>query len=176
MTGSASASSSTTAEPSPPRVGVGIFLFANPTTHPQHAGKFLLGHRTGSLGAGKWALPGGHLEFGEGFEQCAARETEEETGLKVDVGEVRFFTATNSVMMGDNKHYVTVFVVGMVADGQEGSEPERREPERCLGWEWVRWEDLVGWAERGAEATGRRLFQPMRDLLVQRKGVVPSLG
>ncbi len=37
------------------------------------------------LGVTSWELPGGHLEGGETFEQAAARETLEETGVAVDV-------------------------------------------------------------------------------------------
>ena len=36
--------------------------------------------------AGKWGLPGGFLEWKERTEECCARETLEETGLKVAVG------------------------------------------------------------------------------------------
>jgi 8-oxo-dGTP pyrophosphatase MutT (NUDIX family) len=32
---------------------------------------------------GSWDLPGGHLKIGESFEECLARETEEETGLTI---------------------------------------------------------------------------------------------
>lgn len=47
------------------RVGIGVFVCKN--------GKFLMGRRKGSHGDGDWSIPGGHLEFGETFEQTAAR-------------------------------------------------------------------------------------------------------
>ena len=59
-------------------------------------------------------MPGGHLEFGESFENCATREILEETGLTVQ--NVRFLTATNDVMEDEGKHYVTIFM-GAVVDG-----------------------------------------------------------
>ena len=107
------------------RVGVGVFVFNS-------AGGFIIGKRKGSHGAsesfkainihflllyssltcdpGTWALPGGHLEFGESFEACAAREVAEETGLQLNDGSIRFLTVTNDVMASDHKHYVTVFM------------------------------------------------------------------
>ena len=44
-------------EPKIPRVGVGVIV--------QRDGRILLGKRLGAHGEGTWALPGGHLEFGE---------------------------------------------------------------------------------------------------------------
>ena len=49
-----------------PLVGLGVLVF--------RGGKLLIGQRRGSLGAGEYALPGGHLEHGEEFEECAVRE------------------------------------------------------------------------------------------------------
>ncbi|KUM55797.1 hypothetical protein ACN42_g11438, partial [Penicillium freii] len=95
-----------------PKVGVGVFVF-------NAAGKFVIGKRQGSLGAGTWGLPGGHLEFGESFETCATRETLEETGLKIK--DVRFLNATNSIMKAENKHYITIFMGGVC---EEGVDPE----------------------------------------------------
>ena len=41
------------------------------------------GERHGSHGAGKLALPGGHLELQESWDACARREVLEETGLAI---------------------------------------------------------------------------------------------
>ena len=45
-------------------------------------GKFLMIHRKG-----QWDLPKGKRDEGEGIEACAQREVEEETGVKVELGE-----------------------------------------------------------------------------------------
>jgi ADP-ribose pyrophosphatase YjhB (NUDIX family) len=70
---------------------------------------------------GTWGLPGGHLEFGESFEACAAREVLEETGLAVQ--DLHILTVVNSVMHADQKHYAVIFLGGHVSDGEGGSQP-----------------------------------------------------
>lgn len=68
----------------------------------------------GNVDAGTWALPGGHLEFCESFEECAGREVLEETGLKIAAAS--FLTCTNNVFdePTGKKHYCTVFMRGSV--------------------------------------------------------------
>lgn len=39
----------------------------------------------------KWGLPGGHVEDGEEYEPAAYRELEEETGLRLEPGELRLW-------------------------------------------------------------------------------------
>ncbi|KAH7391535.1 NUDIX hydrolase domain-like protein [Cadophora sp. MPI-SDFR-AT-0126] len=154
------------------RVGVGVFILASTSELPSNP-VFLVGKRIGSHGAGTYALPGGHLEFGETPEECAAREVLEETGLKIS--NIRFLTATNDVMEKDGKHYITLFVVGVRDD--EDQEPEVLEKEKCEGWDWINWKELVGLVEKDkkGEEVQRSLFIPLLNLIRQRPGVIPSL-
>jgi ADP-ribose pyrophosphatase YjhB (NUDIX family) len=69
---------------------------------------------------GTYALPGGHLEFQESFEDCAARELEEETGISIPLKSVHYMTCTNNILHQDSgKHYVTIFMVARLPTGQE---------------------------------------------------------
>jgi 8-oxo-dGTP diphosphatase len=70
------------------RVGIGC-LVIDPIHHPRC---LLLGERKGSHGAGRLALPGGHLELGESWEECAQREVKEETNLSIS--QIRMFQVT----------------------------------------------------------------------------------
>ena len=110
------------------RVGIGVFIFKN--------GKFLVGHRKGSHGEGTWALPGGHLEFGESFERAAEREVAEENGLEIQ--NIEFGAVTNDIFESENKHYVTIWMISMWKSG----EPEILEPHKCLEWRWVDFDSL----------------------------------
>ena len=58
-----------------PKIGVGVIVIKE--------NKVLLGKRKGSHGEGEYAFPGGHLEYMETIEDCARRETLEETGIKI---------------------------------------------------------------------------------------------
>lgn len=109
------------ADKSSPKVGIGVMIFKK--------GKVLLAKRRGSHGEGEYAFPGGHLEFGESFEDCAKRETREETGIQIK--EVCFLFLAN-VKKYAGKHYVHI---GLVANWKSG-EPKVLEPEKSAEWNW----------------------------------------
>ena len=92
-------------------------------------GKVLLAKRKNSHGQGEYSFPGGHLEFGESFEDCAKRETKEETGI--DIQNIRFQYLANIKKYG-NTHYVHI---GLEADWKLGV-PELLEPNKSEQWEW----------------------------------------
>src|SRR5205085_9763122 len=81
-----------------PQVGIGVLVQKN--------GRVLLMRRQNSHGDGTWSPPGGHLEYGEPIEDCALRETEEETG--VIITNATFRAITNDVFSKEGKHYITV--------------------------------------------------------------------
>jgi len=108
-----------------PLVGVAVIVIKD-----NHV---LLGKRKNSHGADSWAFPGGHLEFNESIENCAAREVFEETGIRIK--NLRFGPYTNDIFTAEKKHYVTLFVI---ADHDSGT-PEVKEPHKCEKWKWSEW-------------------------------------
>jgi 8-oxo-dGTP diphosphatase len=125
-----------------PLIGVAVIVTKD--------GKVLLGKRKNAHGADTWAFPGGHLEFNETIEECAAREVFEETGLKIK--NLRFGPYTNDIFTSENKHYVTLFVI---ADHESGT-PKVKEPHKCEKWEWSEWPPRL-----------HPCFLPIKNLLKQ---------
>lgn len=85
-------------------------------------------HNNSSHGAGTWCFPGGHLEFGESFEECALRETAEEVG--VNLKQLRFQCVAN--IKKYQKHHV---LIGFIADWKS-VEPKLLEPDKFSEWKW----------------------------------------
>ncbi|TEY74895.1 hypothetical protein BOTCAL_0068g00220 [Botryotinia calthae] len=158
------------------RVGVGVFIL-HPSSTPSNP-LFLMGKRLVPHGHDQWANPEGHLEFGETLEECAVREVLEETGLVFQKDEIKFLTATNSLMEAgprrdgkegmEGKHYVAVWMVG-TWDGK-GEGPRNLEGDKNGEWEWVGLEETREWA--GVDGM---LFQPVIDLLRERGEVLHCL-
>jgi 8-oxo-dGTP diphosphatase len=128
-----------------PKVGVGVIVI--------NGSKILMGKRKNAHGHGSWSFPGGHLELNETTEECARRETLEETGLKVK--NIRIGTFTNDIFEKEGKHYITLF---MLSDYDPSSgEPKVMELEKCEKWEWFEWDNLPS-----------PLFLPIQNLLKQK--------
>jgi len=111
-----------------PKVGLGVIIMKD--------NKVLFGKRKSVIGNGTWCIPGGHLEFKESWEECAIRETMEETGVKIK--NIRFGTVTNDIFIKEDKHYISIFVL---ADYDSG-EVKVMEPDKCEKWGWFEWNKL----------------------------------
>ena len=123
-----------------PRVGVGIFVVKND--------KVLMLQRKNAHGEGTWSIPGGHLEFNETIEECAAREVKEETGL--DIKNIRLGPYTNDFFYKEDKHYITLFAISEPINGA----PKNMEPHKCSNIGWFSLNDLPN-----------PLFLPLDNLL-----------
>ncbi|KAH3763656.1 DNA mismatch repair protein MutT [Pelomyxa schiedti] len=91
----------------------------------------LMGVRRSKKSDGTWQVPGGGLMFGETFEQCAVRETVEETGMHV--GNVELVYAFNDIHLEVRKQFIDMYVTADA--GTE--EPSNPEPTKCDGWMWI---------------------------------------
>ncbi len=123
-----------------PMVGVGVII--------TRGEKILLLHRHHAHGEGTWSPPGGHLEFGESPEECARRETWEETGL--EVANVHFKCLTNDIFTVEGMQYITIWMEGT---GDAG-EAVVNAPEEASEVGWFRWDRLP-----------EPLFLPLQNLL-----------
>jgi 8-oxo-dGTP diphosphatase len=130
------------------RVGVGVLL-------KKSSGKVVAGIRKGSHGAGKLALPGGHLEMYESWQECGAREVMEEVGVScgVEGSDLNFLRVTNDPMETEGKHYITIFLCGTIPSN---SELLNLEPNKCEGWNEYTYDELV---------QSGRLFGPLEELI-----------
>jgi len=90
-----------------PKVGVSIVLVKDD--------QVLMGKRKGSHGAGTYSFPGGHIEFGEEFEQAVLKELREETSLSAE--NLTKVTWTNDIFVEEEKHYITLFYRGDYCGG-----------------------------------------------------------
>jgi 8-oxo-dGTP diphosphatase len=102
------------------KVGVGVLVFKDD--------KILFMRRKNAHGEGEFGGPGGHFEFGETLEECAARETMEEAGIEIQNPQV--IALSNLVWEG--KQYIDI---GMRADWKSG-EARICEPEKCSELVW----------------------------------------
>lgn len=81
----------------------------------------LVRHRKGNRSY--WVLPGGRLEYGETFNECAIRELKEETGLDIQPDRIVFLS--EAIAPDRSRHIVNIYITGKVVGGsmQLGNEP-----------------------------------------------------
>ncbi|MEK6855597.1 MAG: NUDIX domain-containing protein [Nanoarchaeota archaeon] len=123
-----------------PKIGVGVIIIKHQ--------KILLMKRKGAHGEGEWALPGGHLEFGESVEQYAKREIIEELGVEVE--EIKKKSVyTEDIFQNENKHYITLYCFGKII-----GIPKICEPDKCTEMNWFDFNNLPS-----------PLFLPVKNLV-----------
>src|SRR4051794_3386608 len=81
-------------------------------------GRVLLVRRGSDPGRGLWSVPGGRVEAGENSEAAAAREVQEETGLRIDVDGLA------GVVERDGLGGVVYVIEDFLAHPADGADPE----------------------------------------------------
>jgi len=137
-----------------PSVGVGIVII--------HKGKILLGRR---IDSGMYGLPGGWLEFGESWAECASRELIEETGIEIKASKFKHIYTLNSINKEKNYHSVSCVMMSF-ADENEVKSLINKEPNKCYGWFWISLQELRNMYSL--------LFYPLRKFLINNSGIKNS--
>ncbi len=111
-----------------PRVVVG--------TLPITGGRVVLGRRDIEPARGRWGNPSGFLELGESTQEGARRETEEETRLRVEVGELI------GVYSRPEAGIVTIAYEATIVGGELEPASETSEV-RAFGPDEIPWDELA---------------------------------
>jgi len=147
-----------------PHIGVGVtvVIFRDATQ-----AEVLLVQRGKEPAKGRWALPGGSIEWGETITQAAAREVLEETGLRVTVPDEAAFTALDVISRPEEGtpgyHYVLVAVAALCEDGAEPQAAD--DAADCRWWPLARLHEAqpqVPDLQRVIEL-GRRHIEALKD-------------
>lgn len=76
---------------------------------------------------GNYGLPSGHLEANETLIEAMERETEEETGIKLDPNDIRFV---------QTMHYKSIYIHFYFTAKSWTGEPQNMEPDKCDDLDW----------------------------------------
>lgn len=108
------------------KIGAEIFI--------KKGDSILLGKRRNCYGADTWALPGGHLEYGETLIDAAKREMNEELDIAVTKMELLFVTED----IEEQRHYIHFSFLAQEYSG----EIHCKEPSFCYEWKFFEITDL----------------------------------
>ena len=115
-----------------PLVGIGVLIVNS-------SQQLLLGCRKGSHASNTWGPPGGTLDWGESFEDCAVRETFEEAGISLHPEDVRILGIANDYFETEAKHYVSIFTHVSLT---QNATAHLKEPHKCAAWQWFSQDQL----------------------------------
>lgn len=112
------------------------------------AGRLLLVLRRAKPEQGRWSVPGGSVEPGETFAQAAARETYEETGLRVKIGPELW---TVAIPAGDGRvfevhDFAAEVIGGVLTAGDDAADAQWFAPEELDDLPLTK--DLLGYLDR----------------------------
>ncbi|MCH7313301.1 NUDIX domain-containing protein [Acinetobacter sp. ANC 3882] len=116
-----------------PIVGVGVMVL----DQSEHV---LLGLRIKAGEEASWCFPGGKIEAGETFEQAAAREAFEETGLKLEIQNMKPF-----IVLIDQSSRIVNTTIGLSFKLHNNNLKQQivvTEPDIFERWDWFSLSDL----------------------------------